>query len=1086
MVDSPMNAVPKRLQRLQRLQRIAASLSAVVIPLSAIGSPHMPGSTLGSFAADPANPQPSQPENSLVQQANKLQAEGKFKDAIVIWQQVLQQAQTANDRALQKLALFSLGNALKDLKDYPAALAYYDRAKLLIEPDGNPEELGRLWAALGFAYRDAGQLEQAIPALQKSVKFKQQAQDRFGVGVILRSLGRLYEQQRNYSEAIAYYQRSLDVFVALKDFKWQGFAWNGLGRSYNAMGQRKQAIAAFQKSLQLARQQKDIQGEADILTSLGITFNEAGQPAKAVEYLQPALGLHRSLKSRVDEARILVQLGSANHELGQNTIAIDQLNQGLALAEEIGNSAIRVNALTNLGIFYLNTGNPQKALTLFETGLQEAKKQKNLAQEQNLMSQLGVLYSRLGEHLKAIEYMQGSRELAKTLGDQSIEAAELNNIGTIYYGLGQYRLALDHHFKSLELARKLGDRQIEGFNLGSIGIIYRAVQDYEKAIQYAEECLKIARELKNPIEEATTLLDLGLAYRQIDLAKSTPYFQQALALAEKINHIGLAGKARGNLATNYFDDRNYQQAAPLFQKSVEIAVKTGDLREQGVALTNLGHTLFRLKQYSAAEKALQDSIAIWEIQRAELNRTDYRSSDRYKISLFERQRISYRLLQQVLVADQRPEMALETAERGRARALIELVARKHQGKNAPEIAPPTIERMKQTAKALNATLVFYSLISDDLNDGPKPEYGDAYVYIWVVSPEGMVTFRQSDIRPLWQNEKLKLNDLVLGSRQLLGARGRSGIKVVAVTPPERDSEDVLKALHQILIKPIQAQLPEDENASVIIIPQGFLFTIPFAALQDEQNRSLIEQHTLLTAPSIQALDLTLALKKSAPSTTNAIVVGNPAMPKIQVADGTTEVLDALPGAEAEAKAIAQVLNTQPLIGAQARKSEVLKRLPKASIIHFATHGLLDDFYQREFPGAIALAPDQPQQVNDGLLTTDEMLNENFSLSADLVVLSACDTGRGRITGDGVVGLSRSLIAAGVPSVVVSLWAVSDNSTSDLMRSFYRNLQSLQPAPGTATNLNYKAQALRRAMLETKQKYPAPYHWAAFTLIGRGF
>lgn len=1080
VVNSQTNSVA------QLSHRIVAGLGAVLVPLSIVGGVLSPVYVSGSLAAETPRTQPSQPENPFIQQAEKLQSEGKLKDAIALWQQVLQQAQTTHDRSTQKIALLGLGNAHKELKEYPLALSYYDRAKSLMEADSNPEELGRLWAALGFTYRDAGQLDQALPALQKSLGFKQQVRDRLGEGVILRSIGRLYEQRRNYQDAIAYYQRSLDVFVALKDLKWQGFAWNGLGRSYSAMGQHNPAIEAFQKSLQLVRQQKDVQGEADILTSIGMTFNEAGQPAKAVEYLQPAVVLHRSLKSRVEEARVLVQLGSANHSLGKNEIAIEQLNRGLALSEEIGNSAIRVNALTNLGIFYLNTGNPQKALTLFETGLQEAKKQKNLAQEQNLMSQLGVLYSQLGEHLKAIEYMQGSRERAKQLGDQSVEALELNNLGTIYYGLGQYRLALEHHFQSLELARKLGNRQIEGVNLGSIGIIYRATGNYEKAIQYAEDCLKIARELKNPIEETTTLLDLGLAYRRVDLAKSTPYFQQALELAEKINHIGLAGKARGNLATNYFDQRNYQQAAILFQKSVEIAVKTRDLREQGVALTNLGHSLFRLKQYPAAEKALQDSIAIWEIQRAELNRTDSKSSDRYKISLFERQRISYRLLQQVLVADQRPEMALETAERGRARALIELVARKHQGKNALEIAPPTIEQMKQTAKALNATLVSYSLISDDLNDGPKPEYGDAYVYIWVVSPEGVVTFRQSDIRPLWQNEKLKLNDLVLGSRQLLGARGRSGIKVVAVNTPERDSEDVLKALHQILIKPIQAQLPEDENASVIIIPQGFLFTIPFAALQDEQDRSLIEKHTLLTAPSIQALDLTLALKKSVPSTTNAIVVGNPAMPKVQVADGTTEVLDSLPGAEAEAKAIAQVLNTQPLIGAQARKSEVLKRLPKASIIHFATHGLLDDLYQREFPGAIALAPDQPQQVNDGLLTTDEMLNENFSLSADLVVLSACDTGRGRITGDGVVGLSRSLIAAGVPSVVVSLWAVSDNSTSDLMRSFYRNLQSLKPTPGTVTNLNYKAQALRRAMLETKQKYPAPYHWAAFTLVGRGF
>ena len=98
---------------------------------------------------------------------------------------------------------------------------------------------------------------------------------------------------------------------------------------------------------------------------------------------------------------------------------------------------------------------------------------------------------------------------------------------------------------------------------------------------------------------------------------------------------------------------------------------------------------------------------------------------------------------------------------------------------------------------------------------------------------------------------------------------------------------------------------------------------------------------------------------------------------------------------------------------------------------------------------------------------------DMRLKADLVVLSACDTGQGRITGDGVIGLSRSFIAAGVPSVVVSLWKVPDMPTADLMTSFYKHLKSKYP----------KAAALRHAMLETRQRYPQPANWAAFTLVG---
>jgi CHAT domain-containing protein len=117
---------------------------------------------------------------------------------------------------------------------------------------------------------------------------------------------------------------------------------------------------------------------------------------------------------------------------------------------------------------------------------------------------------------------------------------------------------------------------------------------------------------------------------------------------------------------------------------------------------------------------------------------------------------------------------------------------------------------------------------------------------------------------------------------------------------------------------------------------------------------------------------------------------------------------------------------------------------------------------------VALAP---SGQDNGLLTSGEIFD--LKLNVDLVVLSACDTGRGEITGDGVMGLSRSLIAAGAPSVVVSLWAVNDRSTSLLMSDFYRQLQ---------TNPN-KAQALRQSMLTTMKQYPNPSDWAAFTLVG---
>lgn len=286
----------------------------------------------------------------------------------------------------------------------------------------------------------------------------------------------------------------------------------------------------------------------------------------------------------------------------------------------------------------------------------------------------------------------------------------------------------------------------------------------------------------------------------------------------------------------------------------------------------------------------------------------------------------------------------------------------------------------------------------------------------------------------------------------------------------------LRQLHQILIEPIADLLPKDPNQRVIFMPQGELFLVPFPALLDANSKPLIDRHAILTAPSIQVLELTRQQRDrlaSRQSTNNkSLIVGNPIMPKVVTRVGETPVqLSNLPGAKQEALEIAKLFNTQAMTGAEASKSAIAQQMPNARIIHLATHGLLDDTKGLGVPGAIALAPSGNGQLNDGLLTSDEILD--MKLNAELVVLSACDTGRGRITGDGMIGLSRSLITAGVPSIVVSLWKVPDEPTALLMTEFYKNLKR---SPD-------KAQALRQSILTTKQQYPDPLNWAAFTLIG---
>jgi CHAT domain-containing protein len=369
---------------------------------------------------------------------------------------------------------------------------------------------------------------------------------------------------------------------------------------------------------------------------------------------------------------------------------------------------------------------------------------------------------------------------------------------------------------------------------------------------------------------------------------------------------------------------------------------------------------------------------------------------------------------------------------------VELFATK-TGQNPATLSAPTIAQMKTLAQQQQATLVEYSQVDDRT------------LYIWVVKPTREVTFHRSDLPP-----GKALSKMVQEARSLIGVRGRPSIKTASVRPPAAltnvPQETDFKQWHQILIAPIAQDLPRDPNQTVIFMPQGGLFYLPFAALEDAQGKALIEQHTIAIAPSIQ----------SGTASGGNLVVGNPTiLPSLD--------LPTLPGAEAEAKAVGSFLQSPPLLGDRATKSVVLDQMTQARIIHFATHGLLDT-YRGDVPGAVVLAAGKSEV--DSLLTSSEIAD--LKLKADLVVLSACSTGKGDITGDGVIGLSRSLFLAGVPSVMVSLWDVDDAATAQLMTAFYRHWQS--------GKLN-KAQALRQAMLETRQAYPEPSLWAAFNLVG---
>jgi CHAT domain-containing protein len=359
------------------------------------------------------------------------------------------------------------------------------------------------------------------------------------------------------------------------------------------------------------------------------------------------------------------------------------------------------------------------------------------------------------------------------------------------------------------------------------------------------------------------------------------------------------------------------------------------------------------------------------------------------------------------------------------------------------------------------------------------------------------------------NDVSSLNNLIQVTYSMLNPQDAPDIIRSISKKYCENSEECLERLNQILIEPITDLLPNNPNAHVVFIPDGNLFKVPFAALRDVQGQYLIEKHTIRYEPSIKILKTIheKAKSKSSSSPPVALIVGNPIMPTVKLPAIDEELeeysvirnikpqkLSPLKYAETEVKEIAKLYQTQPLIGQDATGQAVLDKINNADIIHLATHG----FYTVTGSSLIALTPTREPclkkaiecedrgisyYLEDGFLESGYMFSLGFSqrhnfngkLKANLVVLSACKTGLAEFTNYRRNSFLNEFIQQGVPSVLVSLWQVPDDSTSELMLDFHRNLQQNPD----------KAKALRQAMLTTmeKEKYENPSYWSAFVLFG---
>ena len=784
-----------------------------------------------------------------------------------------------------------------------------------------------------------------------------------------------------------------------------------------------------------------LKAEADRLFDQGNQQDDISQVREALQSYEQALTIYQTIGNRQGEADSLGSLGNVYNSLGKFHRAIDFQQQSLVISREIGNRQREAASLGNLGNAYYSLGQFHSAIDFHQQSLVIKREIGNRQGEAASLGNLGIAYDTLGQYDQAIDYYEQQLVIAQEIGYRQGEAAPLGSLGNAYHSLGQYDRAIDFYEQSLVISREIGNCQREAASLSSLGNVYDSLGQFHSAIDFHQQSLVIVREIGYRVGEAAPLGSLGIAYDSLG---------------------------------------EYDRAIDFHQQSLVIDREIGNRVGESISLNNLGETLFKINQFPEAEAKLRDSIQISENLRFELVNNDD------KVSIFETQISAYRNLQQVLVAQAKFDEALEISEMGRTRAFTELLQQtllttppqsaaylggEEELSQSLSLKPLTkggglsIPRIKQIAQQKNSTIVEYSIVKPD-------------IYIWVIQPNGNITHRAANLEPLKQ-QNLSLKQIILKTRVSIGVdeiddedkkiQGES-----KYSPDMEGGYPLLKILYQILIEPIADLLPTDPNTLIIFIPHYDLFLVPFTALQSANNRYLIEDHTIITAPSIQVLEQTSAHQQTIKKFKQAaLVVGDPTIhpkfsqkyPKIKQQPKIKEAVEA----------IAAILRTQAITGENATKAVVIDQMLNTRIVHLSTHGVFDPFQKIGIPGKIILAPSiEPEDDDDGALNAIDILQ--LKLNSELVVLSACSTGRGTITGDGVNGLSRCFILAGVPSIIVSLWNMGAASAKLLMTEFYQNL-----ARG-----DNRAAALRYAMLTAINNddiHSSPIAWAAFTLIG---
>lgn len=906
-----------------------------------------------------------------------------------------------------------------------------------------------------------------------------------------------------------------------------------------------EALAIFNVAKEVAKKLQNKEPLAQTLYETGDCYFWQGDIISAIKMVRQSIDLYEAAGKQRDNIFLLATLGNYYYYQSDNKNAKEYSLQAIALAEKLKTSSTPQGTFPDdfgvsiassiLGSIAISDGDYETAINHFQKAIDlsqrlydETKNPRYRFVVLDSLAELGRVYRVRGEHQKALKYFNEALAMARALGLSNRIVLIQNRIGLLYVEQDEYEKA--HHFFSdgLQLARATGDLYNEATILLNLGVTYQKEGRLEESTNYFRECLTKAGRIKDA--ELIVAAEEGLGannYKLGNLSEADEWLTKSLSGAQGLNDKTRIAEVKWRKAQVTYALGKYDESLTLAKDALRISHELKLTNISFLAANVLGKSYFAQKDYTRAASSLAESISQIEKMRQQLAGRELERQ-----LFFESKVEPYYTMVDLSLEQGKPREALSYAEQVKGRILLDAYSsdlKVNLKKLMTATEQEQAKRLNRTVVQLNKQLqneiysgqeavVDHSRSEELRNDLRNAQFANEEFQNNVIAahPELKQSVKQAPeltrekVSGLSNQSSAVLEYVVRDKKTYLfvltkaAEKSEVNIKTYSI---EIDSKELAakinryrklladrnpvfsetaRSLYDLLVKPAEALL--EQKRVLCVVPDGILWELPFQALQNGSHKYLIEDYAIYYAPSLAVLDEVRRSRAARllKQQDSLLAVGNPLFGHENVASLSNayrgDVIVPLPETETEVKKIEDIHGTRNSVvylGSDAREAVVKEQAGKFNILHFATHGILDD--QRPLYSKLLLSEsDDPD--NDGMLEAWEIMQ--LDLHADLAVLSACQTARGRLSaGEGMIGMAWAFSVAGVPTTVVSQWRVLSQSTTQLMIKFHSYLKQSQSLP----NRMSKAEALKQADLDLMKTkgYEHPFYWAGFVMVGDG-